>query len=93
MKVSENLEVSLFILQSDVQKNRLSPSQQEVLFKSRPVCRAGVCAGATLIFGKTVLSSDSLKVPLATNREKHVYPKEKAEVCPEKTALWQTPAH
>lgn len=65
----------------------------EVPFRSRPVCRAGVCAGATLIFGKTVLSSDSLKVPLATNREKHVYPKEKAEVCPEKTALWQTPAH
>lgn len=29
MKVSENLEVSLFILQSDVQKKRLSPSQQK----------------------------------------------------------------
>lgn len=57
------------------------------------MCRAGVCAGATLIFGKIVLSGDSLKVPLATNREKHAYPKEKGEICPEKTALGQTPAH
>lgn len=44
----------------------------EVPYRSRPVCRTGVCAGATLIFGKIkqmVLSGDILRVPLATNAD------------------------
>lgn len=63
--MSANLEVSLFVLQSGIQKSVKSFSK-EVPFRSRPVCRTGVCAGATLIFAKIeqlVLSGDILKSP------------------------------
>lgn len=57
------------------------------------MCRTGVCAGATLIFRKIVLSGDSLKVLLATNREKHVYPKERGGLSGKDGLVADPPPH